>query len=121
MLELKDELSQTHETGTDLAARTRRYLMTTDEIVEWIRKAPRTTKFCIRIGINTPVLSDDGQPTGRYFDRGVAGYLRVPGRQALDLVRQGLSKGLEERGARWPASRQEYSILDKKYVTYWIG
>ncbi len=99
----------------------RKYLMTTDEAVEWIRKAPRATKFCVRVRIDTPTVGEDGQRTGKSFPYGTCNYVRLSGREALELVRGGLSKTLEERGARWPMERQDYTILDRKYVTYWIG
>lgn len=101
--------------------RVSKYLMTTDEAVQWIRKAPRATKFCLRVRIDTPTVGEDGQTTGRYFDGGAGSYIRVSGREALEFVRSGLSETLEKKGARWPVERQDYSVLDRKYVTYWIG
>lgn len=116
MLEL-DTLDERPAEGQQI----HKYLMTTEEAVQWIRKAPRATKFCVRVRIDTPIVGEDNQQSGRFFDDGAQSYLRVSGRQALDFVRGALSETLEKRGARWKMERQDYSLLDRKYVTYWIG
>jgi hypothetical protein len=114
MTETKTEAREDGSTTTEL-------LLTTDEAVEWIRKAPRATRFCIMVRIDTPCVGEDGERTGRYFADGACSHVTVPGRVALEVVRGGLSKVLEGRGARWRVRSDVYKILDKRRVTYWIG
>jgi hypothetical protein len=99
----------------------RKRLLTSAEAVEWIRSAPRGSRFCVHLRIDAPTVGLDGLPDGKHFSDAAVGCVRLTGHEALELVRTGLSPILEGKGARWPCRRNDYELLGKKRIVYWIG
>lgn len=89
--------------------------LTTAEAETLIKQASRRpgVRFALHVSIDAPIANDPDH----VFHGGLRHYLNLTKRQALDMVRNLLREGLEERGARIPISR--YTSYGS--TTYWIG
>lgn len=72
------------------------HMLTANEVVKYIKRAPSGVSFCLHVGIDMSVPG-----TGQHYPNGFSGYLNLSRRDALRLFSQGIgSKVLEEKGAR---------------------
>jgi hypothetical protein len=90
-------------------------LLTTAEAIATIKKAPRgRSDFALHIRADAPIAGKDD----RIFAHGLSGHINLSRPEALKLVGDLLSEGLEARGARIPIRlhKSEYSNV----TTYWL-
>lgn len=88
--------------------------MTTAEAVAFVKSAKRGTQFALHIRGEARMADDADDSRIPY---GLAGWMNLTKRQAIGIVSEILSPGVESRGGRMPitASVSDYG------TTYWIG
>jgi hypothetical protein len=100
----------TNESKTEL-------LLTSADAVNYVKRAPTGTRFCLHVRNNAPVVDAEGNATDRQFTGVCATYVKLSRADAVRILGDYLSEALQARGAR-------ISLTDRTYDTrrtIWIG
>jgi hypothetical protein len=93
-------------------------LLTKEQALEWVKKAPRGASFNLHVRINAYCADDDEH----YFPGAITGGVRITGREAISFIQHGMTDVLEGKGGRYRCTHSVWTSHDgKKRHHMWLG
>lgn len=91
-----------------------KHYCTNEAASKLVRTAPRGTRFCMHIRIDTPIAAPGTHPENDRFQDGAQGHVEITRKEAQAMIDRGMiHSSLERQGARLPMTVRENII--------WIG